>query len=52
MPMEHDRERIFSDEEICDLLERAQALGFSLDKGSELEQLTLAEVERLVNAVH
>ena len=43
------RERIFSDEEICDLLERAAALGFSLDKGSELEQLSICELEKLIS---
>lgn len=36
-------------DEICDLLERAQVLGFSLDKGSELETLTIDELRTLVN---
>jgi len=46
-----DRERRFSEEEVCDLLEQAAALGFSLEKGSELEQLTLCEIGRLVNTL-
>lgn len=31
MPNEH----YFTDSEICELLERAEAKGFSMDKGSE-----------------
>jgi len=45
------RERSFSDEEICELLEKAAALGFSLERGSELEQLSLAEIERVINVM-
>ena len=45
------RERLFSDEEICELLEKAAALGLSLERGSDLEQLTIGELERLVNVV-
>jgi len=44
-----DRERFFSDDEICELLERAERAGFSLERGSELEKLSLADVERLLD---
>jgi hypothetical protein len=47
--MEDPRERRFSDEEICELIEKAAALGFSLERGSELDRLSIAELERLVN---
>jgi hypothetical protein len=47
--VEDSRERSFSEEEICELLEKAAALGFSLERGSELEKISLAELERLVN---
>jgi len=50
--MADDRERLFSDEEICELLEKAAAMGFSLEKGSDLEQLSIRELERLVSVVH
>ena len=43
------RDRIISDEELCELLEKAAALGFSLERGSELEKLSFDELERLVN---
>ena len=38
----------FSNTEIADLLERANKLGHSLEKGSPLEQLTIRELEQLV----
>lgn len=41
-------ERYFTDSEIAELLERAEALGFSMEKGSELEKMTLAEIERML----
>jgi len=44
-------ERLYSDEEICELLEKAQAMWLSLEKGSELEQITLGDLERLVTQV-
>jgi hypothetical protein len=44
-----DRDRFFSDAEIFDLLEKAEAAGFNLEKGSDLEQLSLGELDRLVN---
>lgn len=43
-----DPDHLYTHGEVCDLLERAQKLGFSLDKGSELEHLTVAELHRLV----
>lgn len=42
-------ERTYSDEEICALLEKAERLGFSLDAGSDLESMTIGELEKLVN---
>jgi len=42
-------ERLYSKEELCSLLEKAESAGFSLEAGSQLESLTLAELDRLVN---
>ncbi len=44
-----DRERLYSTEEIVELLEKAQRKGLNLAKGSDLEALTIGELERLVN---
>ncbi len=41
-------ERTYTDGELCELLEKAEELGFSLEAGSELEGLTISELERLV----
>jgi len=46
-----DRERIYADEQIVQLLEKAAQMGLVLDKGSDLEQLTIGELERLVTVV-
>ena len=46
-----DPEQTYTDSEICDLLEEAERLGFSLDKGSELEHLTIRELDVLVHRV-
>jgi len=46
-----DRERIYTDAEIVELLEKAARMGLSLDKGSYLEQATIGELERLVTVV-
>jgi len=43
------REREYSTDEIVDLLTKAQKLGFSLDKGSEIERLTVAQLDQIVN---
>lgn len=37
--------------EIADLLQKAEDLGFSLKAGSELEQLTVGQLDALVNTV-
>jgi len=42
-------EKTYTNGEICDLLEKAERLGFSLEEGSSLEQLTIGELEQLVN---
>jgi len=44
-----DRDQIYTNSELCDLLEKAAALGFSLGPGSELERLTVRELDNLVN---
>jgi len=41
----------YSVEQICALLERAAHMGFSLEAGSELEELTIAELDALVTPV-
>jgi hypothetical protein len=46
-----DRERIYSDTEIVELLEKAQRMGLDLSKGSDLEQLAIGELERLVSTI-
>lgn len=38
----------YTHSEVCDLLERAEMLGFSLECGSELEGMTIRELEILV----
>ena len=44
-------DQLYTHSEICDLLEKAEALGFSLEKGTELERLTVRELDILVNRV-
>ena len=44
-----DPEELYSNSEVCDLLEAAEKLGFSLGAGSELEKLTVRELDVLVN---
>lgn len=43
-----DPDQTYTHSEICDLLAEAESLGFSLEKGSELESLTIRELEVLV----
>jgi len=38
----------YSIEQVCALLDRAAAMGFSLDAGCELEKLTIQELAELV----
>lgn len=42
-------DRIYTEEEIIELLDRADRLGLSLESGSDIEKLTIADLERLVN---
>ena len=44
-----DPEQLYTHSEVCDLLEMAEMLGFSLEKGSELEHLTVRELDVLVH---
>jgi len=46
-----DRERIYTDAEIVELLEKAARMGLPLDKGSDLEQLAVGELDRLVSTI-
>ena len=43
-----DPEYLYEPEQVMELLEEAQSLGFSLERGSELENMTVRELERLV----
>jgi hypothetical protein len=43
-----DPDHIFTHSDVVDLLEEAERLGFSLEAGSELENLTVRELEVLV----
>lgn len=49
--IEDHHEHLYSEEDIVDLLTKASEMGFSLEDGSELEQLTIAELERLVTKI-
>lgn len=44
----HDPDHLYTHSEVCDLLEEAEQIGFSLEAGSELENLTVRELEVLV----
>jgi hypothetical protein len=44
-----DPQGLYSHSDICDLLEKAETLGFSLEAGTELEKLTVRELDILVN---
>lgn len=44
-----DPGQLYTHSEVCDLLEKAEQMGFSLEAGSELEGLTVRELEILVN---
>ena len=41
----------YTEEDIRELLAEAERMGFSLEKGSELEKLTIRELEVLVRQV-
>jgi hypothetical protein len=42
-------ERLYSEEEVIDLLAKAETIGLSLEAGSDLEKLTVGELDRLIN---
>ena len=42
-------EKRYSDADICEMLEKAQRLGYSLEANSPLEDLTVGELDDLVN---
>ncbi len=48
-PAVQDPDHEYSDDEICDLLKKAEKMGFSLGNNSELESLTIRELDILVN---
>lgn len=43
-----DRERLYTHSEVCDLLEEAERRGFSLEARSELEGMTVRELETML----
>jgi hypothetical protein len=45
------RERLYSDDDIAELLARAIRMGLNLEKGSDLEAIDIGELERLVTVV-
>jgi hypothetical protein len=45
------RERLYSDEDVVELLQKAMAMGLNLEKGSDLAMLEIGELERLVTVV-
>jgi hypothetical protein len=46
-----DPDELYDHSDVCDLLEKAEALGFSLERGTELEKLTVRELDILVNRI-
>lgn len=44
-----DPEELYTHSEIVDLLQKAEDLGFPLERGSYLEKLTVRELDVLVN---
>lgn len=42
------RERIYGDEEITELLEKAAAMGIPLDRHSDVAEYSIDELERMV----
>ena len=44
-----DSEHYYSEDELCCFLEMAEDLGFSLEKDSPLNGLTIGELDRLVH---
>jgi hypothetical protein len=44
-----DPDQLYTHSEVCDLLEKAEMMGFSLEKGTELEKLTIRELDVLLN---
>lgn len=49
--MSDQRERIWTDEEIVELLAKAHDMGLPLEQGCELEAYTVSELDRMVNQV-
>jgi hypothetical protein len=43
-------DKYYTVEEIAEMLEIAERMGFSLEAGSEIDSLTLAELDKLVNS--
>ena len=47
-----DPDHLFTHSEVCDLLQKAEDMGFPLEAGSYLENMTVRELEVLVNTVN
>jgi len=47
--MSEDRERIYSDSEVSDLVQKALAAGLIVDEKGCFEELTIGDLDRLVN---
>ena len=45
----HDPDNLYTHSEVCDLLEEAENYGFSLEKGSELDNMTVGELDRMLH---
>lgn len=45
------RERLYSDSDVVEILQKAAAMGLNLDKGSDLAMLEIGELEWLVTVV-
>jgi hypothetical protein len=44
-----DPDQLYTHSEVVDLLELAEKMGFSLEKGSDLERLTVRELDILLH---
>ena len=44
-----DPDQTYTHSEVCDLLEGAELMGFSLERGTELERLTVRELDVLIH---
>jgi len=47
----NSRERLYSDEEICELIQKAKLMGLPIDTDREMAEMEIGELERLVSTI-